>query len=400
MKSVELFAGAGGLALGTELAGFRPELVVEWDQWACDTIRHNQARDYPLVRDWKVFQGDVRGVDWADFEHLDLDLVSGGPPCQPFSLGGKHMASDDNRDMFPASVAVVRRLKPRAFIFENVRGLTREAFSNYFQYILLQLSMPEIVSRERETWTDHLKRLQSEQTGTHVGLRYNVLPTLVNSADYGVPQQRHRVIIVGFRSDIDAEWSFPGPTHSKDSLLYDQWVSGTYWAEQEIPRSQRPKAPTDAIVRRLRRIDRETAPLRWRTVRDALKGLPRPRQKDSGANLNHVLQLGARPYSGHTGSPVDLPAKALKAGGHGVPGGENMMVMPDGSVRYFTVRESARLQTFPDRYELRGAWGEAMRQLGNAVPVILAQRVAGSVAEHLAMSSVRSHQLGTQRKMA
>jgi DNA (cytosine-5)-methyltransferase 1 len=97
---------------------------------------------------------------------------------------------------------------------------------------------------------------------------------------------------------------------------------------------------------------------------------------------------------------VDLPAKALKAGGHGVPGGENMMVMPDGTIRYFTVRESARLQTFPDRYELRGAWGEAMRQLGNAVPVILAQRIAGSVAEHLAMSSVRGHQVGNQRKLA
>jgi DNA (cytosine-5)-methyltransferase 1 len=97
---------------------------------------------------------------------------------------------------------------------------------------------------------------------------------------------------------------------------------------------------------------------------------------------------------------VDLPAKALKAGGHGVPGGENMMVMPDGTIRYFTVRESARLQTFPDRYELRGAWGEAMRQLGNAVPVILAQRIAGSVAEHLAMSSVRGHQVGKQRKLA
>jgi DNA (cytosine-5)-methyltransferase 1 len=260
--------------------------------------------------------------------------------------------------------------------------------------------MPEIVCRERESWSDHLKRLQSEQTSTHSGLRYNVLPTLLNTADYGVPQQRHRVVIVGFRSDIDAEWSFPRPTHSKDSLLYDQWISGSYWARRRIPKSQRPEAPSDVLIRRLKTVDRQSALPSWRTVRDALQGLPKPKLRDGGAHLNHVLQLGARSYPGHTGSPVDLPAKALKAGGHGVPGGENMMVMPDGTIRYFTVRESARLQTFPDRYELRGAWGEAMRQLGNAVPVILAQRIAGSVAEHLAMSSVRGHQVGNQRKLA
>jgi DNA (cytosine-5)-methyltransferase 1 len=400
MRSVELFAGAGGLALGTELAGFHPELVVEWDQWACDTIRHNQETGYPLVRDWRVFQGDVRQVNWTEFAGLELDLVSGGPPCQPFSLGGKHRAASDTRDMFPASVAVVRTLKPKAFIFENVKGLTRESFANYFQYILLQLSMPEIVARDRESWTEHLKRLQSEHTSTHTGLRYNVVPTLVNSADYGVPQQRHRVIIVGFRSDIDAEWSFPRPTHSKEALLYDQWVTGRYWAERKIPRSKRPEAPTETVIRRLKDFNRDLSLPAWRTVRDALSDLPQPRNNDSTRHLNHILQTGARSYPGHTGSPIDLPAKTLKAGGHGVPGGENMMVMPDGSVRYFTVRESARLQTFPDRYELRGAWSEAMRQLGNAVPVILAQRVAGSVAEHLALSAVRSHRFASKRRTA
>ena len=106
--------------------------------------------------------------------------------------------------------------------------------------------------------------------------------------------------------------------------------------------------------------------------------------------MNHRLQAGARIYPGHTGSPLDLPAKTLKAGDHGVPGGENMLVRTDGSVRYFSVRESARLQTFPDGYELHGAWSEAMRQLGNAVPVTLAQVVASSVATHLLMADHRS----------
>ena len=118
--------------------------------------------------------------------------------------------------------------------------------------------------------------------------------------------------------------------------------------------------------------------------------MPPPTINGSRNFLNHVLQPGARSYPGHTGSYVDAPAKALKAGVHGVPGGENMLRQPEGTVRYFTVREAARLQTLPDRYRLHGPWGEAMRQLGNAVPVMLAQVVASSVHEHLALADVRA----------
>src|SRR5690606_10507117 len=128
--------------------------------------------------------------------------------------------------------------------------------------------------------------------------------------------------------------------------------------------------------------------LPWRTVRDAIIGLPDPETKAAAKVPNHLYQPGARTYPGHTGSPMDLPAKTLKAGDHGVPGGENMMVRDDGSVRYFTVRESARMQTFPDGYRFHGSWTETMRQLGNAVPVLLAQRVASSVAEKLAVAEL------------
>ena len=121
----------------------------------------------------------------------------------------------------------------------------------------------------------------------------------------------------------------------------------------------------------------------WQTVRDAINGLPDPQSSVGKPISNHRYQPGARSYPGHTGSPLDLPAKTLKAGVHGVPGGENMLLKPDGSVRYFTVRESARLQTFPDKYELHGSWTEAMRQLGNAVPVELARVIAKDVATHL-----------------
>lgn len=393
MKCVELFAGAGGLAMGVHLAGFEPQAVVEWDKWACDTIRENGGRGYPLVAGWNVHEGDVRSFEWESVGN-EIDLVAGGPPCQPFSMGGKHQAHDDNRDMFPATVDVVRRLRPRAFIIENVKGLTRASFANYYQYILLQLSFPEIMKKRREEWLDHFRRLQKEWTsGKAIGkkLTYNVVPTLVNAADYGIPQKRERVFIVGFRSDCGVEWSFPKATHSFDALLYDQWVSGQYWGRHRIAKRSRPQMP-DKFAARVRRLKDSPAldTLAWRTVRDALVGLPNPKSGAGGNFPDHRFQGGAKVYPGHTGSLLDLPAKTLKAGDHGVPGGENMLVMKDGSVRYFTVREAARIQTFPDGYRFHGSWTETMRQLGNAVPVILGRIVAASVAERLIISQMQA----------
>ncbi|SDH69519.1 DNA cytosine methyltransferase [Roseospirillum parvum] len=387
-KSVELFAGAGGLGMGVGLAGFTPMAVVERDRWAADTVRENAARDFPLVKDWPLFEGDVRHFDFDTLEDK-IDLVSGGPPCQPFSLGGKHRANADDRDMFPVTVDVVRRLRPKAFILENVRGLTRSAFANYFQYILLQLSFPEIVRRPRDNAENHLKRLEEAKTsGRRDGLTYEVVHRVINAADYGIPQKRERVFIVGFRQDLEVKWSFPTETHSLDALLEDQWVTGDYWDRHRI--ASRHRSPTPLrLRRRIEAIrtsnDRPTRSSKpWRTVRDALLDMPDPRET-SELFHDHRYQPGARAYPGHTGSPLDLPSKALKAGVHGVPGGENMMVLDDGSVRYFSVREAARLQTFPDGYKFHGAWSETMRQLGNAVPVRLAQTVASSVAEQLAL---------------
>ena len=396
MRSVELFAGAGGLAMGASLAGFRPLVVVEWDQWACDTIRENKKRGYPLVNDWPLWEGDVREFDWSSISE-GVELLAGGPPCQPFSMGGKHKAYGDDRDMFPSTVEIVRGLRPKSFVIENVKGLTRSSFANYYQYILLQLEFPDVTRNPRETWVKHLRRLQEEKTSGRLhgkGLTYNVVPTLVNAADYGVPQKRERVFIVGFRSDLGIEWAFPSPTHSFDALLYSQWVTGSYWDRHNIPKAKRPQIPPKFVTRvnKLREMLFPPEEKAWRTVRDALVDIPDPRSRVANEFYNHNFQDGARVYKGHTGSPIDLPAKTLKAGDHGVPGGENMMVLPDGSVRYFTVRESARLQTFPDGYVFHGSWTETMRQLGNAVPVTLARHVFASVAECLLEAKSRELQ--------
>jgi DNA (cytosine-5)-methyltransferase 1 len=385
LRGIELFAGAGGLGMGLDLAGVESLAVIEWNRDACETIRQNQKRGFPLVANWPLHECDAREFDYRALPD-GIDIVAGGPPCQPFSICGKHHGERDMRDMFPVAVDVVRRLRPRAFIMENVKGLTRPTFANYFQYVLLQFEFPELARKDDEKWTEHLSRLQRKKTSLRRGgLTYNVVATLVNAADYGVPQKRERVFIVGFRDDLDIHWSFPRPTHSAEALVVDQWVTGEYWERHQKKRPPQPRELSKEVqyLRGLNR--RPNLTMRpWVTVRDALRDLPPPVMNGEKCSyLNHRFQPGAKSYIGHTGSPLDAPAKTLKAGDHGVPGGENMMVQDHGGVRYFTVRESARLQTFPDGYIFHGPWSEAMRQIGNAVPVALARTVAGSVARKL-----------------
>ena len=386
MRSVELFAGAGGLAIGMANAGFHHAAVIEWDHDACETFRENQRRHNRSVEEWPLYEGDVRSFDYGKLQCEQVMVVSGGPPCQPFSLGGKHRGYMDKRDMFPEAVRAVRELRPKAFIFENVKGLMRQSFASYFEYVHLQLTHPNLVRRKSETWSEHRMRLEQHHTSRRVRSEYNVVFRLLNAANYGVPQKRERVFLVGFRSDLGIEWSFPEENHSEDALLHSKWITGEYWERHRVARKQRPRHAErqEGRVERLRcgeLFHSGKAP--WLTVRDALCDLPDPEKVFAISVPNHTLNPGARSYLGHTGSPLDEPAKTLKAGDHGVPGGENMLARADGTVRYFTVREAARLQTFPDDYILRGPWTEAMRQMGNAVPVRLAETVARSVAHTL-----------------
>lgn len=376
-RSLELFSGAGGLALGTHLAGFRHAALVEWSAAACGTLRANvQDQSISGIDHWEIIQADAREMDFQGFG--PIDLVAGGPPCQPFSIAGRTRGMDDSRDMIPEFVRAVRLHLPRAFIMENVRGLLRPGFATYFQYILLQLTYPTIEPPAGEAWTEHLRRLEDAHARGTREPRYQISWRQVNAADYGVPQHRHRVFVVGLREDMDVTWHFPRPTHSREALLHDQWGTGAYWERHDLP------WPAERLVAsRLPHLD-DVPRQPWRTVRDAIGDLPPPlADRDHPNVLNHRLRPGARAYIGHTGSTLDEPAKTLKAGAHGVPGGENMIAYPDGSVRYFTIREAARVQTFPDAWRLEGTWRDATRQVGNAVPVQLARVIATSVAEAL-----------------
>jgi DNA (cytosine-5)-methyltransferase 1 len=376
MKALEIFSGAGGLAKGLELSGFEHAAFVEFNKHACNSLYENFNPE-------RVFFGDIKDFNFDNLEQIDL--VAGGPPCQPFSLGGKHRANQDSRDMFPYAIKAIEKLSPKAFVFENVKGLLRESFSDYFEYIILRLSYPDFKLEEGSNWEAHLNELRSTNKLGQVTKSYDVKFKLINAADYGVPQTRERVVIVGTRTDIGLSWTFPKETHSEDRLLWDMYVTGEYWERHKISQSFLPVLDIQVKERVSRLRDKygmfEPELLPWITIRDALSGTPDP--KSNHGIIDHIFRDGARTYPGHTGSDFDWPSKTIKAGGHGVPGGENMIRFNDGSVRYLTTFEAKRIQTFPDNFVIKGAWGEAMRQIGNAVPVLLAEKIGIELARKI-----------------
>jgi len=205
LRSIEVCAGAGGQALGLERAGFEHVALVEIDSWACRTLRHNRP-------DWNVIEGDIKDFDGSPFEG-QMDLLAGGVPCPPFSVAGKQLGREDERDLFPQMLRLAREMKPRAVLIENVRGLLDPAFKGY--------------------------RLQIEREFHSAGFRVQGWK-LLNASDFGVPQLRPRVAMVALRDDVDGEFEWPecnGDSPSVGSALLEEvasrgWDGAKVWADR------------------------------------------------------------------------------------------------------------------------------------------------------------------------
>jgi DNA (cytosine-5)-methyltransferase 1 len=416
---VELFAGAGGLAMAVHGAGFRPLLFNEFAPRACQTLEANGAKprgDEERIPEpgepWPLVAGDVQDLDMS-YLLGRVDVLAGGPPCQPFSLGGIAKGDEDKRNMFPQMFKAMRQIRPKAVICENVVGLLRPSFKPYLDYILREMEMPFELRDPQIPWQKHDESLieARNRTASDPSERYKVVMTRVNAADYGVPQIRHRIIIVAFREDlgvdIDQFKEDVLPQYSEEAL-FRSMLDGSYW-------KRHPDVPAHVRARAMAKI-RKDVPLvadgskPWRTFRDAIAGIdenegkPLPkipwnrldrREYRAGGFTDHIGWPDARIYKGHTPNELDRPAKTVKAGVHGVPGGESVMLTddlesPGGTAyrhRYMTVRETARVMTFPDDWKLEGPRGEKMRQLGNAVPVKLGAVFADAVAKALDRAS-------------
>nr|WP_187700295.1 MULTISPECIES: DNA cytosine methyltransferase [unclassified Dietzia] len=211
MTALEICAGAGGQALGLEQAGFAHAAVVEIDPHACATLRLNRDNpNVPLDRRWNVIEADVRDINGDDF--LGVDLVAGGVPCPPFSIAGKQLGQDDERDLFPVALDLVQAIRPRAVLLENVRGLAGAKFSDYRGQII--------------------ERLED--------LGYVVNWQLIHAAQHGVPQLRPRFVLVGINLNDAGHFHWPEPVGTPPTVgdvLYQHmasngWPGAMEWAKR------------------------------------------------------------------------------------------------------------------------------------------------------------------------
>src|SRR5436190_24165879 len=297
---LNLFAGAGGLARGLLWAGLAPTLLYETNSNAWKTLHDNKL--IPRVPPgWEKHKGDVKLVPWREVAGR-VRVLAAGVPCQPFSFAGKHLADRDGRNLFPDLLRAIRYLRPKAVLVENVQGFLRDDFKPYFEYILRRLEMPSMKAKSDELWKAHDKRLRRHRCSAGYQPEYNVAWRLLEAADYGVPQNRRRIFIVATRRDLPV-YRFPAPTHSRDALVREQAL-GAYWDERDLPRPGRNGT---------RELPSSDGLKPWVTVRDALKGLPRPAAAEKYAEMNHWRIPGARAYAGHQGSRLDWPSKTIKA---------------------------------------------------------------------------------------
>lgn len=329
LSAIDLFAGAGGLSLGLSQAGWKIEAAVEFDSYAAAT----HARNMPQT---PVYSCDVREIDFREFR--GVDLVVGGPPCQPFSVAGKQQAQEDPRDMIPQFIRAIIEAEPIGFLMENVPGLVTARHRSYFNHILERLS----------------------------SLGYSLAYAVLDAADYGVPQHRKRIIITGLR---DKAFVFPGASHGPGRKFPFATVRKALAnTPPDEPNSSKVVYAKNPIVR----------PSPWAGM--LVNGSGRPLDLDAPSNTIPASAGGNRtPIFDPEGVLIEYHTH-LRAGG--APRSGEVQ-----GVRRLTVRECARLQTFPDSFVFEGPRSSQYRQVGNAVPVLLGKVLGHSLAQQIQPSA-------------
>ena len=303
LTSIEICAGAGGQALGLERAGFFHVALVEYEQSYCNTLKLNRPN-------WNVICADVKNFSVEPYRDK-IDLFAGGVPCPPFSVAGRQLGSADERDLFPEALRLIEEINPRAVMLENVRGFLDPSFSDYRDFILNKIDE----------------------------LGYNVQIKLLNASDYGVPQLRPRVVIVGIRKDIKGVFSYPTATPELtknvgetlvDLMRENGWARADEWAKQAS------------------------------TIAPTIVG---GSKKHGGPDLGPVRARKAWAALGVDGLGIanEAPQKSFE----GMP--------------RLTPRMIARIQGFPDSWDFGNKKTAACRMIGNAFPPPVAQAVGEEI---------------------
>lgn len=307
LKSIEICAGAGGQALGLEMAGFKHIALVEYEKKYCEILKKNRP-------EWNIICEDVKNFSGKPYRNK-IDLLAGGVPCPPFSVAGKQLGSDDERDLFPEALRLIEEINPKAVMLENVRGFLDSTFKDYRESIL--------------------KRIDE--------LGYNVQIKLLNASDYGVPQLRPRIVIVGIRKDVQGKFSYPLPTSEKvktvgetllDLMKKNQWQNANEWAKQAS------------------------------TIAPTIVG---GSKKHGGPDLGPIRARKAWAQLGVDGKGIanEAPEKDFE----GMP--------------RLTPRMIARIQGFPDTWNFGDKKTAACRMIGNAFPPPVAKAVGEEIRKVL-----------------
>lgn len=328
--TIELFAGAGGLALGIEKAGFDTLGLIEFDKDAADTLRRNRP-------EWRVIHDDIANISCQDLTEYfnlkvgELDLLSGGAPCQSFSYAGKRLGLEDARGtLFYHYAKFLEQLQPKMFLFENVRGLLTHDKGRTYQTITAIF----------------------ESTG------YTIQKQVLNAWDYGVPQKRERLITIGIRNDLLDKISFSFPTpHDYKPVLRDILL--------DCPKSE--GTPYSEYKRKI--FEMVPPGGYWRDIpEDVAKEYMKSCWFMEGGRTGILRRLS-----------LDEPSLAVLTS----PSQKQTDRCHPLEPRPFTVRENARCQSFPDDWQFCGSTSSQYKQVGNAVPVNLAMDIAKKIREAL-----------------